>query len=118
VIYEYTREEEFIAARSRHPMRIKMKTGVKKDGRSLPTKMYALSDTGAYGCHALTVTGNTGHKAMALYVGDGEYRKSPNIRSMPMWFIPTRLLLARSADMVCRKAIGLSSVTWKRSHVH
>ncbi len=42
--------------------------------------MYALSDTGAYGCHALTVTGNTGHKSMALYVGDGEYRKSPNIR--------------------------------------
>ena len=30
--------------------------------------------------HALTVTGNTGHKSMALYVGDGSYRKSPNIR--------------------------------------
>jgi putative selenate reductase molybdopterin-binding subunit len=42
--------------------------------------MYALSDTGAYGCHALTVTGNTGHKAMALYVGDGKFRESPNIR--------------------------------------
>ena len=80
VIYEYTREEEFIAARSRHPMRIKMKTGVKKDGTITANEMYALSDTGAYGCHALTVTGNTGHKAMALYVGDGEYRKSPNIR--------------------------------------
>ncbi|MEE9512814.1 MAG: molybdopterin cofactor-binding domain-containing protein, partial [Anaerolineales bacterium] len=25
-------------------------------------------------------TGNTGHKAMALYVGDGPYRESPNIR--------------------------------------
>ncbi|MCA2001287.1 MAG: molybdopterin-dependent oxidoreductase, partial [Chloroflexi bacterium] len=80
VIYEYTREEEFTAARSRHPMRIKMKTGVKKDGTITANEMYALSDTGAYGCHALTVTGNTGHKAMALYVGDGEYRKSPNIR--------------------------------------
>ena len=80
VIYEYTREEEFIAARSRHPMRIKMKTGVKKDGTITANEMYALSDTGAYGCHALTVTGNTGHKAMALYVGDGQYRKSPNIR--------------------------------------
>lgn len=80
VIYEYTREEEFIAARSRHPMRIKMKTGVKKDGTITANSMYALSDTGAYGCHALTVTGNTGHKAMALYVGDGEFRKSPNIR--------------------------------------
>src|SRR6266498_4675260 len=80
VIYEYTREEEFIAARSRHPMRVKMKTGVKNDGTITAHEMYALSDTGAYGCHALTVTGNTGHKSMALYVGDGEYRKSPNIR--------------------------------------
>jgi len=80
VMYEYTREEEFIAARSRHPMRVKMKTGVKKDGTITANSMYALSDTGAYGCHALTVTGNTGHKAMALYVGDEEYRKAPNIR--------------------------------------
>ena len=80
VIYEYTREEEFIGSRSRHPMKIKMKTGVKRDGTITANSMYALSDTGAYGCHALTVTGNTGHKSMALYVGDGEYRKSPNIR--------------------------------------
>ncbi len=80
VLVEYDREEEFIAARSRHPMRIHMKTGVKLDGTITANEMYALSDTGAYGCHALTVTGNTGHKAMALYVGDGEYRKKPNIR--------------------------------------
>ncbi len=80
VIYETTREEEFIAARSRHPMRIRLKTGVKQDGALTANAMVALSDTGAYGCHALTVTGNTGHKAMALYVGDGPYRKSPNIR--------------------------------------
>ena len=80
VIYEYTREEEFIAARSRHPMHIKMKTGVKADGTITANAMYALSDTGAYGGHALTVTGNTGHKSMALYVGDGKYRESPNIQ--------------------------------------
>ena len=80
VLYEYTREEEFIASRSRHPMRITMKTGVKNDGTITANAMYALSDTGANGAHALTVTGNTGHKAMALYVGDGEYRKTPNIQ--------------------------------------
>jgi putative selenate reductase molybdopterin-binding subunit len=80
VIYEYSREEEFVASRSRHPMRVHMKTGVKKDGTITANEMYALSDTGSYGCHALTVTGNTGHKSMALYVGDGEYRKAPNIR--------------------------------------
>jgi putative selenate reductase molybdopterin-binding subunit len=80
VQFVYTREEEFIAARSRHPMRIRMKTGVKKDGTITANEMYALSDTGANGSHALTVTGNTGHKSMALYVGDGPYRESPNIR--------------------------------------
>jgi len=80
VRYEYTREDEFVSSRSRHPMRIKMKTGVKRDGTITANEMICLSDTGAYGCHALTVTGNTGHKAMALYVGDGSYRSAPNIR--------------------------------------
>ena len=80
VLFEYTRDEEFTASRSRHPMHIRLKTGVKNDGTITANEMYALSDTGAYGCHALTVTGNTGHKSMALYVGDGEYRKAPNIR--------------------------------------
>jgi putative selenate reductase molybdopterin-binding subunit len=80
VRYEYTREEEFTAARARHPMSLHMRTGVKQDGTITANEMYALSDTGAYGCHGLTVTGNTGHKAMALYVGDGKYREAPNIR--------------------------------------
>ncbi len=80
VIYEMTREEEFIAARTRHPMRLRLKTGVKNDGTITANEMYCLSDTGAYGCHALTVAGNTGQKAMALYVGDGVYREKPNIR--------------------------------------
>ena len=80
VRFEYTRAEEFYGARTRHPMRIHMKTGVKIDGTITANEMRVLSDTGAYGCHALTVTGNTGHKSMALYVGDGPYRESPNIR--------------------------------------
>jgi putative selenate reductase molybdopterin-binding subunit len=80
VIYETTRDEVFTASRSRHPMRIHMKTGVKRDGTITANEMRILSDTGAYGCHALTVTGNTGHKSMGLYVGGGEHRKSPNIR--------------------------------------
>jgi putative selenate reductase molybdopterin-binding subunit len=80
VRFEYTREEEFTAGRSRHPMRIHMRTGVRRDGTITANEMTILSDTGAYGCHALTVTGNTGQKSMALYVGDGVYRASPNIR--------------------------------------
>lgn len=80
VIFEYTRQEEFIASRSRHPMHIHMKTGIKNDGTITANSMRVLTDTGAYGCHAVTVTGNTGHKSMAMYVGDGKYRQAPNIR--------------------------------------
>jgi len=70
---EYTREEHFISSTSRHPMIIKMRTAVKDDMTIVANEMIALSDTGAFGNHALTVTGNTGHKAMSLY-------NAPNIR--------------------------------------
>ena len=70
---EYTREEEFTAATTRHPMVVKLRTGVMDDGTIVANEMVVLSDTGAYGNHAMTVAGNTGHKAMALY-------NAPNIR--------------------------------------
>ncbi len=131
VLYEYSREEEFIAARSRHPMRIHLKTGVKKDGTITANEMYALSDTGAYGCHALTVTGNTGHKAMALYVGDDKYRESPNIRfyadvvytntppagayrgyGVPQGYFP----LERHIEKIARK-MGLDSIDFRLKNI-
>jgi len=73
VLMEYTRQEQFVASTSRHPMHIRMRTGVMADGTIVANEMLVLSDTGAYGNHALTVTGNTGHKAMSLY-------DVPNIR--------------------------------------
>ncbi|HEX9118389.1 MAG TPA: molybdopterin cofactor-binding domain-containing protein [Anaerolineae bacterium] len=77
---EYTREEQFAASTSRHPMLVKLRTGVMKDGRIVANDMYALSDTGAYGNHALTVTGNTGHKAMGLYPANKGPAGESNIR--------------------------------------
>ena len=77
---EYTREEQFAASTSRHPMIVKMRTGVMKDGRMVANEMRVLSDTGAYGNHALTVTGNTGHKAMSLYPADKGPDGQCNIR--------------------------------------
>jgi len=70
---EYTREEQFVSSTIRHPMHFRMRTGVMADGAIVANEMLVLSDTGAYGNHALTVTGNTGHKAMSLY-------DVPNIR--------------------------------------
>lgn len=63
---EYTRKEEFISSRTRHPQIIKLKTGVKKDGTITAIDMDILMNTGAYGSHALTVACNTGSKVLPL----------------------------------------------------
>ena len=64
---EYTREEEFYMARSRHPQILKLKIGVKRDGRVVATHLKVLATTGAHGSHASTVQGNTGSKVLPLY---------------------------------------------------
>ncbi|MHB8087374.1 MAG: xanthine dehydrogenase family protein molybdopterin-binding subunit [Anaerolineaceae bacterium] len=70
---EYTREEEFIAARSRHPQILRLKTGVQRDGTITTMTMKVLATTGAYGSHSLTVQQNTGSRPLALY-------RCPNMR--------------------------------------
>ena len=81
---EYTRKEEFISARTRHPMTTRFKAGVKKDGTITAMDMHALSNTGAYGSHGLTVLSNTGSKTLPLYhcenikfTGDTVYTNLP-----------------------------------------
>jgi len=64
---EYTREEEFYMARSRHPQILRMKMGVKRDGAVVASQLTVLATTGAYGSHANTVQGNTGSKVLPLY---------------------------------------------------
>jgi putative selenate reductase molybdopterin-binding subunit len=51
VQWEFTREEEFIGAPSRHPMVCRVKLGAKNDGRLTAIEMDVTSNTGAYGNH-------------------------------------------------------------------
>ncbi len=67
VLYKYTREEEFIAATTRHPFRITVKMGAKKDGALTAIRMSADADTGAYGEHCLTVPMNACSKSLPLF---------------------------------------------------
>lgn len=66
-LIELTRPEEFISARTRHPMRVRVKLGAKSDGTLHAMEMEAISNTGAYGSHGLTVLSNTGSKTLPLY---------------------------------------------------
>ena len=50
--WEWTREEEFIGATTRHQMTTKVKIGAKKDGTLTALDVQVVSNTGAYGNHA------------------------------------------------------------------
>lgn len=67
VLYRYTREEEFIASRTRHPMKIKVTLGAKRDGRLTAMKMELAANTGPYGAHCLTVPMNACGKSLPLF---------------------------------------------------
>jgi len=51
VMWEFTREEEFIAATTRHPMTTRVKVGAKRDGMLTALELRVVSNTGAYGGH-------------------------------------------------------------------
>lgn len=56
----YSREESFLASGKRHPMKIKLKTGVDKDGKLLAVQARAIADGGAYGSYGIAVVTRTG----------------------------------------------------------
>ncbi|MDY0001006.1 MAG: molybdopterin-dependent oxidoreductase [Polyangia bacterium] len=64
---EYTRSEEFISARTRHPAHVTIDLGLDPEGRFVGLDMKVLLNTGAYGAHALTVGCNCGSKVLPLY---------------------------------------------------
>jgi putative selenate reductase molybdopterin-binding subunit len=64
---EYTRQEQFSASTTRHPMRITVKIGARRDGRLTAISMRMLSNTGAYGNHGPGVMFHGSGESVALY---------------------------------------------------
>ncbi|QDI79962.1 2Fe-2S iron-sulfur cluster binding domain-containing protein [Methylorubrum populi] len=67
VSYEMTREENFSAATTRHPMRVRVKVGARADGRLTALSLKVLSNTGAYGNHAGGVLHHGCNESIAAY---------------------------------------------------
>jgi putative selenate reductase molybdopterin-binding subunit len=64
---ELTREEQFFATTTRHPMRIKVTLGATRDGVLTAIGMEVLSNTGAYGNHATGVLFHACGESVAVY---------------------------------------------------
>ena len=64
---EFTREEQFTAATTRHPIEVAVKIGARQDGRLSAIAIRAVSNTGAYGNHAGGVLHHGCGESIAVY---------------------------------------------------
>lgn len=67
VAYEFTRTDQFVRASLRHPMRVSATLGADAAGRLTAMKIDVLSDTGAYGNHAIGVLFHSCAESTTLY---------------------------------------------------
>ncbi|MDQ1111555.1 putative selenate reductase molybdopterin-binding subunit [Microbacterium testaceum] len=67
VAYEFSRTDQFVRASLRHPMRVKTTLGADADGTLTAMKIDVLSDTGAYGNHAIGVLFHSCAESTTLY---------------------------------------------------
>jgi putative selenate reductase molybdopterin-binding subunit len=69
---EFTREEQFTGATYRHPMRIHVKAGVRRDGTLTAIAMRVVSNTGAYGNHGASVLYHACGESIGVYRCDNK----------------------------------------------
>ena len=67
VKWEWSREEQFTGATTKHPMKTHVKLGAKKDGTLTAIQFRVVSNTGAYGNHAGETLGNGMSGPWAIY---------------------------------------------------
>lgn len=67
VAYEFSRTDQFVRASLRHPMRVRVTLGSDAGGSLTAMKIDVLSDTGAYGNHAIGVLFHSCAESTTLY---------------------------------------------------
>jgi CO/xanthine dehydrogenase Mo-binding subunit len=121
----FTRKEVFESSFSRHPMKFDIKLGAMKDGTLKAIDCKVLSDTGAYGEHALTVFMVAGAKVLPLYnkvdsvkfYGDVVYTNhTPGGAYRGYGAIQGNFAIESSVDMLCEK-LGMDPIEFREKNM-
>ncbi|MBM4326389.1 MAG: 4-hydroxybenzoyl-CoA reductase [Deltaproteobacteria bacterium] len=124
VKFTYERDEVFIGTRQRHPMYLKVKTGMTKDGKILGQQFLAYADGGAYNSTAPTMMALSCfflmvpyHVPNLLYEGYHVYTNKPVGGAMRGHGIPqARFAVERQLDMMAERLnLDPAEIRWKNS---
>jgi putative selenate reductase molybdopterin-binding subunit len=121
---ELTREEQFIATSTRHPMRIAVKAGADKDGKLIALQLDVLSNTGAYGNHAAPVLFHAVGESLGVYNCPNKkvdavvaYTNTVPAGAFRGYGLPQTLLAVEAAIDELARALGISPYDFRRRNI-
>jgi putative selenate reductase molybdopterin-binding subunit len=121
---ELTREEQFIATSTRHPMRITVKAGADKDGRLTALQLDVLSNTGAYGNHAGPVLFHAVGECIGVYNCPNKkvdavaaYTNTLPAGAFRGYGLPQTLIAVEAAIDELARQLGISPFDMRRRNV-
>ncbi|WP_024514493.1 molybdopterin cofactor-binding domain-containing protein [Bradyrhizobium sp. Tv2a-2] len=121
---ELTREEQFIATSTRHPMRVTVKAGADKDGKLAALYLDVLSNTGAYGNHAGPVLFHSCGESIGVYNCPNKkvdavvaYTNTVPAGAFRGYGLPQTLLAVEAAIDELAKQLGISPYDMRRRNI-
>ena len=124
VKFELTREEQFIATSTRHPMRVTVKAGADNNGKLTALQLDVLSNTGAYGNHAGPVLFHSVDECIGVYNcankkvdGVAAYTNTVPSGAFRGYGLPQTLIAVEAAIDELAKQLGISPFEMRRRNV-
>ncbi|MCK1393736.1 molybdopterin cofactor-binding domain-containing protein [Bradyrhizobium sp. 1] len=121
---ELTREEQFIATSTRHPMRVHVKAGADAGGKLTALQLEVLSNTGAYGNHAGPVMFHSLSESIAVYNcpnkkvdGFAVYTNTVPAGAFRGYGLPQTLIAVEAAIDELARQLGISPYDMRRRNV-
>jgi putative selenate reductase molybdopterin-binding subunit len=121
---EFTREEQFIATSTRHPMRVTVKAGADRRGKLTALQLDVLSNTGAYGNHAGPVLFHAVGECISVYNCPNKkvdavaaYTNTVPSGAFRGYGLPQTLIAVEAAIDELAKQLGISPFEIRRRNV-
>lgn len=124
VSIRYTREETFLATRTRHPMYYKLKAGYTKDGSITAWTCEAISSGGGYASHGHSCIGRGCNKIYAQYPipnysyhAVSTYTNTPVAGAMRAYGTPQIMFMFESAMDDMARQLGMSPIEFRKKNL-
>ncbi|MBR0774396.1 molybdopterin-dependent oxidoreductase [Bradyrhizobium diazoefficiens] len=121
---ELTREEQFIATSTRHPMRVHIKAGADAAGKLTALQLDVLSNTGAYGNHAGPVMFHALAESISVYNcpnkkvdGAAVYTNTVPAGAFRGYGLPQALIAVEAAIDELARQLGISPYDMRRRNI-